>query len=332
MGILSRLKGIILPRDPYPDDRIQKSKTSLIVNELVYAFEESIKRLSTDESLMFHTSYVVYIPRKYYNELHLTFGILTREAVKKFHKRVNELLRKNSSLSFTPLYDYWSFDILALSEGGEDYPDEDNPEESKVTYQDLEEYFVAVRSCAVPKELYDFSSLPDDQEVRTNRSRPNSKFNRLQRLSIGAIRGLKPSGSGYLYPINLNGNEITDSIDGASDKVLASIYCVDDYVNFIDNQGNLYKTLDIRVPGFFVGGATGSPMYQGKPMIKIDSQSVRSPHFEVKQNYDGSFYIRPLGPVEQGQKMMPKDEWSRLSDRNASIKINGSIELIFNKR
>lgn len=332
MSFIDKLKNIILPKGQELFEASKKSKTSLVVDELVFAFEESVKRLMTEESLMFHTAYVVYVPRKYYNELHLTFGVLSREATRKFHKRLNEILKKNQSLTFTPLFDSWSFDMIALREDSEDIPDEENPEESKVTYDELEENFVAVRSSAVPSEIFDFTALPDDQEVKTNQSQPNSKFNRLQRLSIGAIRGLKPSGSGYSYPINLNGNEVSEGTEGGSDKVLATLKCADDNINFLDNQGNTYKVLDIRLKSFFIGGSSASPMYQGKPMIRIDSQVVMSPHFEIKQNMDGSFYIRPIGPVEQGQLPMPKDEWTRLSDRNASIKVNGNIELIFNKK
>ncbi|MDE5634787.1 MAG: hypothetical protein K2I52_00595, partial [Muribaculaceae bacterium] len=91
-------------------------------------------------------------------------------------------------------------------------------------------------------------------------------------------------------------------------------------------------SIDVRLQSFFIGGASASTMYQGKPMVRLDSESVLSPHCEIRQDEDGAFYIRPIGPVEQGLIPMKKNEWCRLSDKNASIKINGNIELIFNKK
>lgn len=332
MRIIDKLKNMILPKPVLNSATGKKNKVSLVIDELVYAFEESVERMMTPRSLMFHTAYVVYVPKSYYNEIHLAFGVITQEVTDIFHEKLNEMLKRNKSLRFTPLFDSWSFDIISLGEEASDTPDEENPD-STVTYEDLEEKFVAVRSCPVPDDRYNFTSLSDDDEVKTNQSQPNSKFNRIQRLSIGAIRGLKPSGSGYSYPINLNGGDVTSNNSPVNnDKVLAVLKSAEDGINFLDNQGAKYKSIDIKLTGFFIGGASASTMYQGKPMVRIDSESVQSPHCEIRQDEDGAFYIRPIGPVEQGQIPMKKNEWFRLSDRNASIKINGNIELIFNKK
>lgn len=330
MIFLDKLKNIILPKPVLNSTTGKKNKVSLIIDELVYKFDESVERMSSQRSLMFHTAYVVYVPKIYYNEIHLAFGVITQEITEILHEKLNDLLKKNKSLKITPLFDSWSFDIISLGEDTSDIPDEENPD-SKVTYEELEEKFVAVRSFPVPNEMYDFNSLSDDDEVKTNQSQPNSKYNRIQRLSIGAIRGLKPSGSGYSYPINLNGGDVTLT-QVNNDKVLAVIKSAEDRIQFLDNQGAKYKSLDVRLKCFFIGGASASTMYQGKPMVRLDSEAVQCPHCEISQDGDGAFYIRPIGPVEQGQIPMKKNEWSRLSDRNASIKINGNIELIFNKK
>lgn len=332
MNFLDKLKNIILPKPVLNNTTGKKNKVSLVIDELVYAFEESVERMMTPRSLMFHTAYVVYVPKSYYNEIYLAFGIITQEVTEIFHEKLNDMLKRNKSLRFTPLFDSWSFDIISLGEDACDTPDEENPD-STVTYEELEEKFVAVRSCPVPNDRYNFTSLSDDTEVKTNQSQPNSKFNRIQRLSIGAIRGLKPSGSGYSYPINLNGGDVTsNNMPTNSDKVLAVLKSAEDGINFLDNQGAKYKSIDIKLTSFFIGGASASTMYQGKPMVRIDSESVQSPHCEIKQDEDSAFYIRPIGPVEQGQIPMKRNEWSRLSDKNTSIKINGNIELIFNKK
>lgn len=332
MSFIAKLKNIILPKPVSNGTTNGKNKVSLVIDELVYAFEESLERMMTPRSLMFHTAYVVYVPKSYYKEIHLAFGIITQEVTEIFHEKLNDLLKRNRSLRFTPLFDSWSFDIISLGEDTSDTPDEDNPD-SAVTYEELEEKFVAVRSFPVPNEMYNFNLHSDDDEVMTNRSQPNSKFNSIQRLSIGAIRGLKPSGNGYTYPINLNGGDVTlNTTQANDDRVLAVLKSAEDGINFLDNQGARYKSIDVRLSCFFLGGKSASTMYQGKPMVRIDSEAVLCPHCEIRQDGDGAFYIRPIGIVEQGQIPMKKNEWARLSDRNASLKLNGNIELIFNKK
>lgn len=332
MSFLAKLKKIMLPSPDTISRSESKNKMTLIVEELVYTFEESIERMSTPGSLMFHTAFVVYVPYNYFNEIHMAFGVITQEVTEIFHNTLREKLRKKPNMKFCPLCEAWSFDIIALREGTSDMPDPENPE-SKVTDSELAEKFVAVRSSAVPAEIFNFSQQADNDEVKTNRSQPNSRFNRIQKLCIRAIRGLKPSGSGYSYPINLNTNTTAQSASPLeNDKVLATLKILDDNVSFIDRQDNKYKIIDITVNHFFVGGSSASTEYQGKYMQRVDSSEVMSPHFEIKKDLDGAFYIRPIGRVEQSQIPMPKNEWSRLSDRNASIKINGKIEILFNKQ
>lgn len=330
MSLLENIKNMILPQLGSMGGS-KRNKSSLIIDELVYAFEESVERMSTPRSLMFHTAYVVYVPKNYYNELHLAFGVITKEVTDIYQEKLKEKLKRNKNLKFSPLFDSWSFDIIALAEEGRDTPDNDNPD-STVTYEELEEKFVAVRSCAVPNDIYNFTTLTDDDEIRTNKSQPNSKYGRIQRLSIGAIRGLKANGTGYMYPINLNGIDVSPDNNPVTSKVLAVLKSAEENVSFIDSQGKTYKSVDIELTDLFVGGSSASAMYQGVPMIRLNSETVLSPHFEIKQNADGAFYIRPLGDVEQGQIPLRKNEWARLSNKNASIIINGNIELIFNKK
>ena len=301
-----------------------------IVDELMYAFDESVAEMSTSRSLMFHTAYVVYVKHNAYKNINVAFKNITDEVKDRFHERLNQLLRSNSSLKYSPVHNFWSFDLIPLMEHGSDTPDKDNPD-SKVTYEELEDKFVAVRSSAVMEELFNFDSFADDEEVRTTRSQPNSVYNRNKKLVIGDIKVLKPSGHGFTYPIILNGGEVVREKAAFTDRPLASIKCCEDDVDFVDAHNNTYKTLDIKVENFFVGGASASSMYQGKPMVRLNSPDVMSPHFEIRQDADGAFYIRPIGDVELGHIPLAKGGWERIPNKNASIFINSEIELQFNK-
>lgn len=331
MSLLENFMNMILPRLGSIGGS-KKNKSSLIIDELIYAFEESVKRSSTERSLMFHAAYVVYVPKNCYDEILFAFGVITKEAAGIFQEKLNQILKRNKNLNFSPIYNFWDFDIIALDKGGMDTPF--NPD-SVVTYEELEEKFIAVRSFPIPKDIDKCNSMSlteDDDEIRTNKSQPNSKYERCQKLGDSVKLGLKENGSGYRYLINLNGSDLTTDNNTVTSKVLAVLRIEDDNVSFVGNLSETYKRINIKHTRIFIGGSSASTMYQGTPMYRLNSEAVLSPHFEIKKDADDVFYIRPFGDVTQGQIHLTKNEWARLSNKNASIIIDGNIELIFNKK
>lgn len=335
MDFFSKLKNIILPKPYMGRESAKRNKVSLVIDEIVYAFEESIEQMSTERTLMFHTAYVVYVPHRNYRDLHLAFGVATQEVVERFNDILVEKLKKNKDLRLKPICDSCCFEIIPLKEAGEDIPDADDPD-SKVTYEDIEENFVAVRSSLAPNNLYDFSTIDEDDELKTNCSRPGSLFQKVQKLKYKAIIGLTPDGRGYSYRINDDGfieqvssNSSTD-VSSGSDVIATLKSC--DGVYFLDNHNKKFAEFDISLTDMFFGGRSASPMYQGKPMVALDSETIQSPHFEIRRDTDGGFYIRPIGDVEVNQIPATRNKWTRLSDKNTTIKLNGSIEFVFNKK
>ncbi|MCM1005655.1 MAG: hypothetical protein NC402_05085 [Prevotella sp.] len=340
MSFLDHITSIFNPKPPTDNvsgktgkhKHEERSRNQLIIDEILFAFEESVEKHSTKRSLMFDTSYVAYVPEKYYNDLRMHFGIVTKEIVEELHDRLNEILAKNPKKKFAPLYNSWSFDIIPLGKDCSIPLNPDDPE-SEVTFDELDEKFVAVRSSAIPEELFNFSTSESDS-IQTNRSQPNSVVAQFQVLSLEVIRGLKPGGTGYMYPIDLNSGEVTGTAVARKDanKALAVLGAANFDIKFIDKSGNRYPSIDIKVNNFFVGGPSAGDIYQQRPVVRLSSEEVMSPHFEVKREEDGAFYIRPIGTVVLNGLQIKRNEWSRLSDRNTSIKINGNIELTFNKK
>lgn len=340
MDIITKLKNVILPRKAVAADTTsrRRNNVSLIIDELLFAFNESIESMSTNRNLMFHTAYVVYVPMRYYKDLHLSFGVISSEAAERFVEILQERMRRNKTLKYTPISETWSFDIIPLREDSSDTPDSENPD-SRVTYEDLEEHFVAVRSTLVSAELYNFNAIDDDTTVRTNRSQPSSKYNRVQRLSVSAIRGLKPGGNGYSYPITLAQSPARQTPAATSPvaqrrpgTARASLTCQDNDLWFTDGSGNKFQSLDMEVDHFFVGGSTAADTYHGKPMVRLNAEDVLTPHFEIKLDSDNAFYIRTIGAITMCQLPVQAGHWLRLPDNKATITINGEYQLEFNKR
>lgn len=333
MNFISKLKNIILPHPYMGKESSKRNKVSLVIDEIVYAFEESIEQMSTARTLMFHTAYVVYVPHSNYRDLHLAFGVATQEVVERFNEILDKKIKKNKGLRMKPICDSCCFEIIPLKESGEDIPDADDPD-SKVTYEDLEENFVAVRSSLAPNTLYDFSTIDEDDELKTNCSRPGSLFQKVQKLKYKAIIGLTPDGRGYSYRIKDDGfieQFSSNSSTNVSSGVIATLKSCDG-VSFLDHHKNKFAEFDITLTDMFFGGRLASPIYQGKPMVALDSETIQSPHFEIRRDSDGVFYIRPIGDVKVNQIPATRNKWTRLSDKNTTIKLNGSIEFVFNKK
>lgn len=317
--------------DMLPDRKAAKrNKNSLLIEEIEYAFRESVEEMSTDRSLMFHCAFAAYVPQSYYRDLHLSFGVITQELVERFNEIIAEKLKKNKDMRVKPIFDYWSFDIIPLGSGCSDTPDQENPD-SIVTYDDLEENFVAVRSSLVPSELYDFSTTSASHEVKTNRSQPNSKRDQLSILNIGAIQGLKPNGRGFQYPIAL---ESASPAEPAQPRAGAkcSIEVVDvEYTFSYGKGGGRHRKIEMNVPTFYIGGATAATTYQGAPMVSLSSESVMNPHIQIRLDSDGQFKIKAFGPAKVNRKNLTPNEWTLLSSYNSSIILN-DIELTFNRK
>lgn len=350
MKILGSLKNLILPRKGAVATPVtaKRNNVSLIIDELMFVFNESISSMSTDRNLIFHTAYVVYVPRQYFRDLNLSFGIISKEVSQRFTEEIQKRMARNKAMACTPISNVWSFDIIGLREEGSDTPDDENPD-SRVTYEDLEENFVAVRSSLVPAELYNFSAVDEDATIQTNRSQPSSTYNRAQRLSVSAIVGLKPSGNGYTYPIELETNTETELAGqpgvatpgqqrgGASSTtpvgaVTGTLACLDNELNFTDSKGNKFQSLDMRVDHFFVGGPTAADSYHGCPMVRLDAEEVQSPHFEVRRDKDGTFFLNAIGPVTVCQIPAAPGQWVRIPDTKATICLNAEYRLEFNKQ
>lgn len=336
MSFLKSIKKFILPDSGGIEE--DRNPNQLIVDELVFAFNESIKKRSTRANLICDTAYAVYVPQNYHKEIEQTFGILTQEVVEKFNEVILNKTRREKAMKFRPIANNWSFDLIPLSEEGMDDSFAEDDPEGVVTYDELEERFVAVRSSLVANDLYNFTSSAETEVLKTNQSQINTKENKMRKLRLDAIIGLKPGGNGYTYPIDVPG--VTNSGEGMKAEsvakkgggVYATLKSGELDVNFIDGRGALYQSFDITLNQFFVGGPSGSSTYNGYPVIKLSSEKVMNPHMEFMRDQNANFFLKAYGDVKISSLPVRKGEWVRVPDRNASIMISGDIELIFNKK
>lgn len=310
---------------------------AIVRDEVIFEFHKSFDRYKVlKRNLTCHTAYAVYVPPKYYKEVKNAFAVITKDIKEEFEAILNKELSNRTNIEFFSVDNVWSFDIFKVDKGASYVRDEDNPDE-KVTYEEVVENFVAVRSEICTDKLYDFTNTSDDDEIRTNSLQPNSKQRRIQVLTMGAIRDLRPGRNGeYEYPIKLNGS-ILKSAQTLGSKVLATLKIAHDTVRFIDVRGFEYKmyTIDDRNTDFYIGGSSAATSSQGKEMIRLSSETIMSPHLEIKLDEtapDGSFMIRAIGQVRLNRIPLPTNEWRRLANDNLPILLNDSVEIIFNKK
>lgn len=309
---------------------------AIVIDEVMFEFHKSFNRYKAlKRNLTCHTAYAVYVPPKYYKEVKNAFAVITKDIKEEFEAILNKELSNRTNIKFCSVDNVWSFDIFKVDKGVSYVRDKDNPDE-KVTYEEVVEKFVAVRSEICTDRLYDFTNISDDDEIETNSSQPNSKQRRIQ-VSMGAIRDLRPGINGeHEYPIKLKGS-ILESVQTHGSRVLATLKIVHDTVRFIDVRGFEYKTytIDDRNTDFYIGGSSAATSSQGKEMIRLSSETIMSPHLEIKLDEtdpDGSFMIRAIGQVRLNRIPLPVNEWRKLSNDNLPILLNDSVEIIFSKK
>jgi len=105
MGFLDRLKRNILPTRE--DAITQEVTNTILLNELLDCFEDSLKKESVGSSLLFNAHYLIILHPDTYEARLASLPVVVKEAVKVFYKRLAEL--KNSYKEITPISSNWQF-------------------------------------------------------------------------------------------------------------------------------------------------------------------------------------------------------------------------------
>lgn len=299
-----------------------------IVDGLVQELQNSIRKWTIgDSTLLFSTAYVVYLPSMFYKDIWPVYGLITKDASNKFNNLLERYLKQNPSLSYYPFSKNWGFVLNELSEGQSDIPDPDNKEDI-VSYDEVIKKQMVIKSYPTDearKPLLNFSFREETPEG-TIRNHRNSTRDKAMILCIGDVKqNLSDGGDGFVWPINFVKKESIISNEQHG-KTAVKIEICTDGINFVGSSKASMS--EIALSRFYIGGMNSEDIYNGLPVIKINSDKVFCPHFEVRVD-SNIINIRALALTTLcGKNITPKvDEWTQLPIENAFLHLNNEVEL-----
>lgn len=305
-GILSN--GIIAPRQR-------------VLNKLKEQFLNEMANETTTESLLFHTSYTVYIQENEYERLSPSFAQTVRDAINIFIRELRKAVKKYPD--YQNHSHYWEMQLVAIPV---------DSEIDGINANILEEEPILIKSKLFADNEYDSRMQDDERCVVTLHTKDSSK-QMPNAFNLAALKGLTELAKDkYRVEFNLDHN-ITDTpkseeerLTNRNSSTFATLHIVDGEFILGERKYRLYNMTGNKL---LVSGKNGSST-KGVDEILINDESVLSPTLEIIRNPEsGVFYIKAWGDVAIGEKHLDSGVKINLPN-NAQIMINSDYTIKFN--
>lgn len=338
MKFLKSFKNFLVP-DSEPTKKVVKSATPNtglrrqdLINSLEAQFKQQLANETTKYSLLFHTSYVVYLKSDDYQQMLQSFPMTCMDAAQCFLDILKPLVAKYPR--FKPLFRFWTFQLVCLADDAliDGLKDQNNKNDDN--------HIILIKSQLWSEDDYNSEtaqSTGGNRVVATLHTK-NSMKALPKAFDIKALRGFDALGQGKnrvnFDPENVLGlgGQTTGGITPAptpappvGNKAVAKLK-IDEGV-FIDGE-TTFTSYQIGADEINICGRNAMP---APNTLKVDSDMVMNPHLTIRRDTaSGKFYIRTLGPAVINGRMQQRDanKWSLLPN-NTSIIINNSIEISF---
>lgn len=332
-------KDIFIPKEDEPEEtlHVDGMTRQQLVNQVFENFKISLVQETTDESMLFHTSYKVYLFESDFRRLEQSLVNTAQDVMKKIIKCVLKL-KKEKHPEYQPHARYFQFQFIPLDP--ENVLDAALPQDQQTPIQQGD-----VKVCSTLYADTDYQSGGNDgagQVVMTVRHK-NSVSVANWAMNREALRGVDMRGrnlfrfdfkleeNGVLQPSSVQGsNRLTSSAESAPALAVLSVDFGDHY--FIVN-GQPSRKYEMQTDSLMVGGRIGVPGASGQEIARIDSDEVIDQHIIIRHTSQGAFEIQAKGDTMLNERALPtmQDHWTPLYN-NSKILLNGDIQLRFNTK
>lgn len=312
----------------------QTMSRQAILDALLNHFDREMKNESTEISMLFHTSFVVYLREEEYRRMSPSFLMTARDAVTLFLRRIKERLSKYPD--YRPHSRYWVLQLVNIPEGTIIDGIEDD---------DMDSDMILIKSTLFPEDEYDSSQAGGVGEGRvvTTLHTKNSMKALPKAMHMNVLLGLDQLAKDK-YRIKFDQNDVLgfgDSIPfetGRQIPLIPTIPAVEvapvarltaDDGRFIDN-GRTFTTYQMNGDMLKIFGRNGN-LLPGESILKVDSDEVMNPHCIIRRDTaKNTFFICAYGPVRLNERSIPSGgtQWILLPDRSA-ILLNEEVQISF---
>lgn len=336
-AFFKKIIDVLAPENPgkdQPDNKNPKHdqmSRQAVLDALVDHFDQEMAFESTKVSMLFHTSYVVYLREADYDRISPSFLMTANDAVTMFLDRVKNAMKKYPS--YQPHSRYWVFQLVCIPEGTviDGMPEED-----------IESGMILVKSTIFPEDDYESGGDGGGRVVTTMHTK-NSMVALPKAVNMQALLGLDQLDKDK-FRIRFDQNNVlgfaSPSAGGAPGvsgapvppglpvEQIDAVGClVADDCRFIGG-GRLFTTYQMRSDTVRICGRNGVAT-PGEPTVCIDNDQVMNPHCEIRRDpLSKRFFIVAQGPVKLNERRLIQGELVPLPGRSV-IMLNDDIQISF---
>ncbi len=290
-----------------------------VLDKLREHFLTEMANETTTESLLYHTSFTVYIRESEYDRLSPSFAQTVRDAINIFVRELRKVVRNYPN--YQNHSKYWEMQLVAIPE---------DSEIDGINAEILAESPIIIRSKLFADNQYD-SRMQDDVHCVTTIHTKDSSKELPNAFNLASLKGLTELAKDrYRVEFNLN-DTLSDTPRSEADKssnkknVVATLHIVDG--DFILGERK-YRVYNMTGDKLLVSGKNGSAS-KITDEIHINDESVLNPTLEIiRDKKTGLFSLKVWGDVKMGGKRVESGAVVTLP-HNSSIMINGDYQIDF---
>lgn len=309
-------------------DREISDKSQIIThNQLekcIYNFFcKSLDSETTDEGLLFHTSFYIYLNELDYFAREQAFAYTVRDVIKKIDRKIKKMRKKYPD--YRPHSQYWQFQFVSFNGGAiKDALDE---------YVDKIEIGKPLIISFIHPELIGQSNRGDGRVVATAHIKDSVSINKWA-INRNALQGIDISGKDrFRVPFRDSTPErimpVSEAYRAGTERIAKAILKVSQCRFLVDGmpESSIYMNHDYLQ----ISGRNDVDNRGGMAVVRLDSDEILNPHLTIR--FDGEkkrFAISAIGDVVLNERPLPMDAnvWTPLPHQS-SILLNGEIQISF---
>lgn len=291
-----------------------------ILNKLKEQFLIEMRNETTTESLLYHTSFTVYIREEEYERLSPSFAQTVRDAVNIFARELRKIIKGYPN--YQNHSKYWEMQLVAIPK---------DAEIEGVSAELLDDNLTIIKSKLFAVNNYDPRFQEDAHYVTTIHTKDSSR--RLpDALNLKAINELTELAKDR-YRVEFNLSDLLDDAPkseaerrGGNMRINATLHIVDGDFIFGEHK---YRVYNMTGDKLYVSGKHGS---NSTEEIHINDENIMNPTLLISRNItNGYFTLKTWGDVKLGGKKVENGIEVRLP-HNSSIIINNEYQIEFKTR
>jgi len=366
MSFIKKIKDIFAPEPDSnvspsivretPDDDIADSE--ITVNEVLSAlhnhFLRTVKKLSSDYNLLYHTSFTIYIKASNYSEISDSLPFVAEGAEKMLVKEIKTQMKKGHP-NHKPHSQYWQFQLVEIpadaeidgvseeemqdgvliqinstlfppTEGGEEQSGNSN---RVVTTVHGVNSLRAIKNCINPEILNKLYLIEKDR-IKLNLvldDAPTTTQGFSGRVPNPAKNAPSPAFDKKAKPEQAGAAESANNVK----RYFATLEAQDG--EFLDGATNkTIHTVAIATDDLEISGRSSMRGSDGVDVVRVNSDRIMTPHVRIRRDpATGRFCIAAIGETRlNGRKMTPNPEaWVALPNKSTIILADGEAQIRF---